>query len=155
MSDYDFTFAHREEGFDKHIELSIRGYKNLHDDVVTLSRYYVDEGTNVVDIGCSTGKTLEEMIKQNSSFSPHVNYIGVEVAKGFELSMIERSASIKLKYPETNFEFEFQDIRDYDFYNCSFVTSLFTLQFMPPKDREEVIKNIYNGLNEEIGRAHV
>ena len=24
----DFTFAHRQEGFDKHIELSIRGYSN-------------------------------------------------------------------------------------------------------------------------------
>ena len=46
MSDYDFTFAHREEGFDNHIEKSIRGYNNLHDDVVNLSRYYVEDYTN-------------------------------------------------------------------------------------------------------------
>jgi hypothetical protein len=32
----DFTFAHRDEGFDNHIEDSIRGYRNLHDDVVNL-----------------------------------------------------------------------------------------------------------------------
>ena len=25
----DFTFAHREEGFDEHINWSIRGYQNL------------------------------------------------------------------------------------------------------------------------------
>ena len=25
----DFTFAHREEGFDNHIEQSIRGYSDL------------------------------------------------------------------------------------------------------------------------------
>ena len=25
----DFTFAHREEGFDEHIEQSIRGYSHL------------------------------------------------------------------------------------------------------------------------------
>jgi hypothetical protein len=25
----DFTFAHRQEGFDEHIDWSIRGYRNL------------------------------------------------------------------------------------------------------------------------------
>ena len=34
----DFTFAHREEGFDEHIEKSIRGYSQLIDDVISLSR---------------------------------------------------------------------------------------------------------------------
>ena len=33
----DFTFAHREEGFDEHIEKSIRGYSNLLEDVLTAS----------------------------------------------------------------------------------------------------------------------
>jgi len=65
MSDYDFTFAHRDEGFDNHIEKSIRGYTHLHDDVVNLSRYYVEDWTNVVDIGSSTGKTIEAMATQN------------------------------------------------------------------------------------------
>ena len=52
----DFTFAHREEGFDEHIEHSIRGYSHLLNDVVNYSRYFVEDDTNVVDIGCSTGK---------------------------------------------------------------------------------------------------
>ena len=38
----DFTFAHREEGFDNHIDKSIRGYKELLNDVVSFSRYFVD-----------------------------------------------------------------------------------------------------------------
>ena len=37
----DFTFAHREEGFDEHIEKSIRGYSQLIDDVISLSRYFL------------------------------------------------------------------------------------------------------------------
>ena len=41
----DFTFAHREEGFDEHIEHSIRGYSNLLDDVVQYSRYFVEDDT--------------------------------------------------------------------------------------------------------------
>ena len=39
------------------------------------------------------------------------------------------------------------DIRDFDFMNCSLVTSIFTLQFMPKKDRSNVIDKIYDGLN--------
>ncbi len=58
----DFTFAHREEGFDEHIEKSIRGYSQLIEDVVSLSRYFVERGTSVIDIGCSTGKMTKALI---------------------------------------------------------------------------------------------
>ena len=147
MSDYDFTFAHREEGFDNHIEKSIRGYNHLHDDVVNLSRYYIEDYTNVVDIGCSTGKTIEAMAVQNETIAPNAYYVGVEVAPSFREDMQKRVSVLEHRFPKTIFDFQFEDIRSYEFQNCSFVTSLFTLQFMPPKDRENVIKNIYNGLN--------
>lgn len=147
MSDYDFTFAHREEGFDNHIEKSIRGYNHLHDDVVNLSRYYVEDYTNVVDIGCSTGKTIEAMAVQNENIAPRAYYVGVEVATGFHDDMQKRMSVLEKRFPNAHFDFQFQDIRTYEFYHCSLVTSLFTLQFMPPKDREEVIGNIYKGLN--------
>jgi tRNA (cmo5U34)-methyltransferase len=148
MSDYDFTFAHRDEGFDNHIEKSIRGYNYLHDDIINLSRYYVEDWTNVVDIGSSTGKTIEAMAIQNEHFAPSATYVGVELAEGFRVEMEARFTLLRESLPETFFEFEFGDIREYLFDNCSLVTSLFTLQFMPPKDRENVIRNIYNGLNE-------
>jgi len=46
----DFTFAHREEGFDQHIEQSIRGYSYLIDDVISLSRHFVEDNTKVYDM---------------------------------------------------------------------------------------------------------
>ena len=64
---YDFTFAQREEGFDDHIEHSIRGYTNLLDDIVSLSRNFVEDETNVIDIGCSTGKLTEAFVKSNQN----------------------------------------------------------------------------------------
>ena len=33
----DFTFAHREEGFDEHINRSVRGYSDVLQDVISLS----------------------------------------------------------------------------------------------------------------------
>ena len=92
----DFTFAHRQEGFDEHIDWSIRGYSNLLDDVVSLSRYFVEEDTNVVDIGCSTGKLTERIIKANKDIAPSAHYVGVEYAKGFQTDLKERTKTINL-----------------------------------------------------------
>ena len=75
--DYDFTFAHRQEGFDEHINKSIRGYSELLNDVIAYSQYFVDSGTNVVDIGCSTGKLTERMIEKNFGDICDVNWISV------------------------------------------------------------------------------
>lgn len=143
----DFTFAHREEGFDNHIDHSIRGYSNLLKDVISLSRYFVEDETSVVDIGCSTGKVTEMMIEQND-FSREAHYIGIEVATGFSKDLEERNVKLKEKYPKTNVTFYTEtDVRGYIFNNCSLVTSIFTLQFMPKKDRADIIKDIYKGLH--------
>ena len=144
----DFTFAHREEGFDNHIEMSIRGYSNLHDDVVSLSRYFVDNESSVYDIGSSTGKTILAMAEQNYSFAPYCHYIGVEIADGFEDAMNNRVLEVENKFPGTSVRYLKEDIRDTIIKNASLVTSLFTLQFMPRNARAEVIDRIYEGLNE-------
>ncbi len=141
MSNYDFTFAHIEEGFDDHIEHSIRGYSNLLEDVVSLSRYFVEPNTNVVDIGCSTGKLTNLIMKHNTL---DANYIGVELATGFTSDLEKREKSIKKQYPNCSVEFKKEcDIRDYEFKDCSLVTSLFTLQFMPLRDRLRLLQRIY------------
>ena len=144
----DFTFAHREEGFDEHIDWSIRGYSNLLDDVVTFSRYFVENNTTVVDIGCSTGKVTQQMIEQNYDFAKDVMWEGVEIAEGFQENLCERENKLQTTYPDINVNFEFGDVLGYSFTNCSLVTSIFTLQFMSKKDRKFVINEIYTGLNE-------
>jgi len=143
---YDFTFAHREEGFDDHIEHSIRGYSNLLDDVVSFSRYFVQDDTNVVDIGCSTGKLTHRVLKENEDHSHDAHYVGVELAEGFFGDLDERYALISKENPWAFVDFIKDDIRNYEFNNCSLVTSIFTLQFMPPQDRKNVIQKIYDGL---------
>ena len=86
----DFTFAHRQEGFDEHIDWSIRGYRNLLDDVINLSRYFVEDNTKVVDIGCSTGKLTRRIIEYNDKICPSAIYVGVEIAEGFSDELIKR-----------------------------------------------------------------
>lgn len=143
----DFTFAHRQEGFDEHIDWSIRGYRNLLDDVINLSRYFVEADTKVVDIGCSTGKLTARMMEYNNDVCPNANYVGVEVAEGFFDNIKNRKKELNERWSNTKVDFILDDIRNYEFKNCSLVTSLFTLQFMPYSSRSLVIKNVYDGLN--------
>jgi len=135
-----FTFAQREEGFDNHIEHSIRGYTNLWNDVLKYSEYFVEDYTNVVDIGCSTGKLLKAMIAQNT-FAPHANYVGIEVEEDFFKSYDEDEEQF------SHLRYHRGDVRDFRFLNCSLVTSIFTLQFIQEKERSSIIKQIYEGLN--------
>ena len=140
----DFTFAHREEGFDEHINWSIRGYSDLLKDVIAFSRYFVEDDTNVVDIGCSTGKVTQALMEYNKDHASRAHYVGVEIAEGFVDDLNKRGDTLG---KTGSVEFVFDDIRNYRFENCSLVTSIFTLQFMSKKDRARVINEIYQGLN--------
>ena len=144
---YDFTFAHSPEGFDNHIDSSIRGYSNLLDDVVSFSRYFVEDNTNVVDVGCSTGK-LTQMILENNTSRKHANYVGIELSESFYNELNDRLFKIRENNQWATIEWIRGDVRNYEFKNCSLVTSLFTLQFMPKIHRRQIIQNIHDGLSD-------
>ena len=136
-----FTFATSKEGFDNHIDKSVRGYSQLWGDILNLSKYFVEDYTQVVDMGCSSGKLLKGMIEQNGKNIPHAQYTGIEIEEDFFGDYTHDEE----KYHQLNY---FRgDVREFDFQNCSLITSIFTLQFMNPKDRQDVLNRIYKGLN--------
>ena len=136
-----FTFAASKEGFDNHIDTSVRGYSQLWGDILSLSKYFVEDYTQVVDLGCSSGKLLKGMIEQNQKHIPHAQYTGIEIEEDF----FGDYPHDEEKYHQLNY---FRgDVREFDFQNCSLITSIFTLQFMSPKDRQDVLNRIYKGLN--------
>ena len=129
----DFSFAHRPEGFDNHIEKSIRGYTHLIQDVVSFSRYFIEDNTEVVDVGCSTGKMTKALIDYNIDHCKNAHYVGIEIADGFVNDLKKRGKELNY-YP--NVEFVIEDAREYEFMNCYLVTSIFTLQLMTKTDRK-------------------
>jgi len=70
-----------------------------------------------------------------------VKYVGLDVEGEFKDQWFSRRAR--------NLKFKKADARTYDGYeNLSLVFSLFTLQFLPEKDRLALVTKIYEGLNE-------
>jgi tRNA (cmo5U34)-methyltransferase len=134
----EFSFKNFANEFDEHINDSIRGYSDLLNDIVNLSSFCIDDNSNVVDIGSSTGKALKEIAECNKKKSG-VNYIGVEIESEFS-KFYEQS-------PEINFCNK--DINSCEFTNVSFAYSLFTMQFLSRKDQREAISKIYNWLSHD------
>ena len=83
----------------------------------------------------------------NQNFCKYANYIGIDLAPSFFEELDKRYERMTNEYYWANIDFQKKDVRQFKFENCSLVTSIFTLQFMPRKDRFDVIKNIYDGLN--------
>ncbi len=134
-----FSFARFAERFDEHIRLSIRGYVDLLSDCIALSEYFVEDDTVVFDIGCSTGAFLREISRKNRDRCPKTKYIGIDIERNFckhwngsdmdHVSLLVADART-YEIPE----------------RCSFVTSIFSLQFISPRDRQIVIDKIYHTL---------
>jgi tRNA (cmo5U34)-methyltransferase len=137
----DFSFANFANGFEEHINHSIRGYADLRDDCVAFSQYFIENDSAVLDLGCSSGALLRRVRDHNQKNVPKVHYIGLEIEKSFKEQWRAHRAP--------NVSFATRDMREYDRYaNLSFVTSLFALQFMQERDRLSVVKRVYEGLIE-------
>jgi tRNA (cmo5U34)-methyltransferase len=140
--DVDFSFAKHAADFDHHIGSSIRGYADLRADARSFSQYFIQKSSRVVDIGCSSGQFLRSVRDFNQKRYNSVRYVGYDVEDGFSGSW--------RKYRQSNVGFRKADVRSTEdaFKNTSVVFSLFTLQFLPEKDRLPLVRRIYEGLNE-------
>jgi tRNA G46 methylase TrmB len=94
----EFSFAKYASDFDRHITTSIRGYKDLRSDCVSFSQYFIQDNTRVLDIGCSSGALLQTIRKRNEKKHPSVEYIGLDIEKGFKDHWLKRRApNLKFK----------------------------------------------------------
>lgn len=142
--------------FDNHINLSIPNYDSLSDIFSHLVYEFMPNNGVCVDIGCSTGRFLNDLIKSDSGI-----YFGVD-------SVIMES--------EKNFQYINGDIFDFlkKQQTLDIIVSMFTLQFLSGKNRTKVVsqieKHIQNGavllvaekifinnarVNHTLHRAHI
>lgn len=122
--------------FDEHVRNSVPLYDLFQKEIASMSVYFSQKNSNIIDIGTSTGSLISLLMNYNSH--RNVNFIGIDV----EPDMIEEC---KTRHPEINFQV--LDAVECDYTNASVVTSMLTLQFMEHSKRKEVLKRIYNQMN--------
>lgn len=138
----DFTFdAQVVEVFPDMISRSVPGYNTIIETIAQLSQQYVTNNSNIYDLGCSLGAATLAMRKGIKA--KNCNIIGVDNSP----AMVERcKMHINAFKGETPAEIVEGNIVNYPIENASMVVLNFTLQFIEPSQREQVINNIAHGL---------
>lgn len=130
-----FSFS-TVENFDAHIANQIRTYDVLDATLKRMARLFIEDDTNVYDLGCSTGRLVRELRKLYPEKRAH--YYGVErninFAKDFKNDEQVHFLPIDLR-------------EGIAIHNASLVLSVFTLQFIAPPKRAAILKQVYDGLN--------
>ena len=136
MSTGDWSFDNEVcEDFDNHVAASVPGYELIHDYVVKLSQFYTHDYCCVLDIGCSTGTLINRMIDANNGRS--VNFFGVDKCH----EMWEKAYSLVGRFSRVTID-QYDAIAWFEEYSVplQFITCILTLQFMPYKDRKNLLR---------------
>ena len=139
----DFVFNEQvADVFEDMAVRSIPGYETIVSTIGGFAKKYYRSNSNIYDLGCSLGGVTFEICKQlgESDF----NLVAIDNSE----AMIERLVEKKTKIGglENSVKVLCEDISDTAIENASVVILNFTLQFLPPKCRNQLIKRIYNAL---------
>lgn len=127
--------------FPNMLSRSIPGYDSMRELVYRMARNFVKEGTNVLDIGCSTGISSELLIQ---NFGPKCNFVLTDVSK----PMIEKCREKYAREIQEGYvNVKYSDLREkLPVKGCSLILSCLTIQFTPIEYRQFIFKNIYESL---------
>lgn len=130
--------------FDDMVNRSVPYYGEMQRMIAELAADHAKQGTNVYDLGCSTGTT---MIGMNTTVPDSIQFVGVDDSP----QMLEK-CDAKLK--EVGFTRPYKLItadlnKAVQIENASVVVLCLTLQFIRPIYRERLVTSIYDGLHKD------
>ena len=130
--------------FDDMISRSIPLYDEIQRMSGEIATDFARPQSNLFDLGCATGTSLVEL---DAVIDPAVRFVGVDSSR----DMLDKARQkLKLCPSGREFDFVFADLHHTQVVeNASVVVMNLTLQFIRPLYRERVIRNVYQGLNEQ------
>jgi len=127
--------------FDDMLSRSVPFYDEVRKLVISLILAEQKEGMKVLDLGSSTAKFLLDL---HSKMEVAMKLKGLDNSQ----AMLDR-AEQKCQAFGANIELEFADMLEYDYGNEDVIVANYTLQFIRPMQRLELMKKLFEGLNDE------
>lgn len=139
----DWTFDERvAEVFPDMIQRSVPGYSNIISMIGMLAGRFVQPDSRIYDLGCSLGAATLAVRRNITAAGCHI------IAVDNSSAMVERCRRhIDAFRADTPVEVIEADIRQIPIENASLVVLNFTLQFLEPEERQQLLNTIYQGLN--------
>jgi tRNA (cmo5U34)-methyltransferase len=127
--------------FDEHVSKSVPLYVEGHELICSLSDYFIKDGSLGYDLGCSTG-TLTLKLAERSRHREGARFTGIDC----EPEMITRARQKQDELGAANVTFAVDDIALVSLEPCDLITAYYTVQFVRPSIRQELINKIYQSL---------
>jgi len=138
----DFKFGKNVANvFDDMVNRSVPYYGEIQRMMAELAATHAKPGTDVYDLGCSTGTT---MIGMNSLVAPDIRFVGIDDSN----EMLDKCRAKLQEHAFTRpVELRCADLNQpVQITNASVVVLCLTLQFVRPIYREQLLKSIAAGL---------
>lgn len=138
----DFAFDEKVVNvFPDMIRRSVPGYESIITMVGLIAAEYAQAESSIYDLGCSLGAASLSILKQLKQKDCKL------VAVDNSQAMIDKcKANLDIEPGPAKVELQCADIQDIEIENASVVVMNFTLQFIAPEQRFDLIQKIYNGL---------
>ncbi|OCG01799.1 carboxy-S-adenosyl-L-methionine synthase CmoA [Gilliamella sp. wkB308] len=139
----DWTFDEKvAEVFPDMVQRSVPGYSNIISMIGMLAERFVQPNSMIYDLGCSLGAATLSIRRNIKHENCHI------IAIDNSLPMIERcKRHIDAFKANTPVDVICDDICNIQMQNASMVVLNFTLQFLSPESRQQVLNKIYQALN--------
>lgn len=125
--------------FDAHVARSVPYYADCHALVAELSDFFLTPGTRCYDLGCSTGTLLGRLAERHGDRDVH--FTGIDIEPDMLAIARDRYGALDA------LSFEQADIVHAEFPPADLAIAFYTLQFVPPRHRQDVFDRIYASLN--------
>jgi tRNA (cmo5U34)-methyltransferase len=116
-------------------------YDEIHRLITDMSAWFLEDETTVYDIGSSTGEVFKNILDKYPK--KNVSLVGIDSSK----EMVEKSQDTFKTTEKVSIQHLDLTKEPYQFENACLVTSVLTLQFIPQRNRQEIVNQIYQGLN--------
>lgn len=134
-----WTFDDITDRFEAHIERSVPHYREGHELVCRYADFFLHENSLVHEIGVSTGALARRFLDWNEQ-RQNIRYVGIDPVE----SMVEYARQAEPADARASYLNE--DILDYQPDDTTVFISYYTLQFIHPAYRQDVINKIYDSL---------
>lgn len=127
------------ETFDSHVSKSVPLYYEGHNLICGVSDFFIKNDSVVYEIGSSTGVLISKLASHNRA-KPEATFIGVDIEQAMTDYAANKNKNI------TNLEFICEDILTMDMHESDLIVAYYTVQFIRPSLRQELINKIYQKL---------
>ncbi|MFK3842852.1 methyltransferase domain-containing protein [Serratia sp. NPDC087055] len=129
------------KNFDSHVSKSVPKYHDGHDIILSLSDFFINKNSVVYELGSSTGALTRKMAKRHSQGA---KFVGIDIEEA-----MTQQANILLAEQAANKNVTFltDDILNFPYEKSDFIVAYYTVQFIPPRVRQQLFDRIYQSLN--------